>query len=58
MFTYSESTSILKNLTTNWAFSYAFINLSNPSEAERAIAKLSSKMILDRSACLQARAYV
>jgi RNA recognition motif-containing protein len=53
MFTSSESTSILKNPRTNRAYGYAFIDLSNPSEAERAIAELSSKKILDRKVSVQ-----
>lgn len=49
----SESTSILKNLRTNRAYGYAFIDLCDPGEAERAIARLSGKKILGRMVTVQ-----
>jgi RNA recognition motif-containing protein len=51
--TSSEYTSNPKNPRTNRAYGYAFIDLSDPSEAERAIAELSSKKILDRTVSVQ-----
>jgi RNA recognition motif-containing protein len=53
MFNSSESTSIPKNPRTNRAYGYAFIDLSDPSEDERAIAELSGKKILDRKVSVQ-----
>jgi RNA recognition motif-containing protein len=50
---YSESTSIPKNPRTDRPVGYAFVDLSTPSEAERAIAELSGKEILDRKVSVQ-----
>ena len=49
----SESTSIPKNPRTDRPVGYAFVDLSTPSEAERAIAELSGKEILDRKVSVQ-----
>lgn len=49
----SESTSIPKNPRTERPVGYAFVDLSTPSEAERAIAELSGKEILDRKVSVQ-----
>lgn len=51
--TYSESTSIPKNPRTDRPVGYAFVDLSTPSEAERAIAELSGKEILERKVSVQ-----
>ncbi|KAH8802707.1 hypothetical protein F5884DRAFT_480050 [Xylogone sp. PMI_703] len=48
-----ESTSIPKNPRTDRPVGYAFVDLSTPSEAERAIAELSGKEILDRKVSVQ-----
>jgi len=48
-----ESTSIPKNPRTERPVGYAFVDLSTPSEAERAIAELSGKEILDRKVSVQ-----
>jgi len=50
---YSESTSIPKNPRTDRPVGYAFVDLSTPSEAERAIAELSGKEILERKVSVQ-----
>jgi RNA recognition motif-containing protein len=50
---HSESTSIPKNPRTDRPVGYAFVDLSTPSEAERAIAELSGKEILDRKVSVQ-----
>lgn len=50
---FSESTSIPKNPRTDRPVGYAFVDLSTPSEAERAIAELSGKEILDRKVSVQ-----
>src|SRR3979411_431752 len=50
---YSESTSIPKNPRTDRPVGYAFVDLSTPSEAERAIAELSGKEILERNESVQ-----
>lgn len=49
----SESTSIPKNPRTDRPVGYAFVDLSTPSEAERAIAELSGKEILERKVSVQ-----
>jgi len=48
-----ESTSIPKNPRTDRPVGYAFVDLSTPSEAERAIAELSGKEILERKVSVQ-----
>ncbi len=48
-----ESTSIPKNPRTERPVGYAFVDLSTPSEAERAIAELSGKEILERKVSVQ-----
>lgn len=50
---YSESTSIPKNPRTDRPVGYAFVDLSTPSEAERAITELSGKEILERKVSVQ-----
>ncbi len=49
----SESTSIPTNPRTTRPVGYAFVDLSTPSEAERAIAELNGKPILDRKVSVQ-----
>jgi RNA recognition motif-containing protein len=49
----SESTSIPKNPRTDRPVGYAFVDLSTPSEAERAIQELSGKEILERKVSVQ-----
>lgn len=49
----SESTSIPKNPRTDRPVGYAFVDLSTPNEAERAITELSGKEILDRKVSVQ-----
>ncbi|TWU78527.1 hypothetical protein ED733_001291 [Metarhizium rileyi] len=48
-----ESVSIPKNPRTERPVGYAFVDLSTPSEAERAIAELSGKEILERKVSVQ-----
>lgn len=48
-----ESTSIPKNPRTDRPVGYAFVDLSTPSEAERAITELSGKEILERKVSVQ-----
>ncbi|KAL2024023.1 hypothetical protein VTK56DRAFT_258 [Thermocarpiscus australiensis] len=48
-----ESVSIPRNPRTDRPVGYAFVDLSTPSEAERAIAELSGKEILDRKVSVQ-----
>ncbi|KAN0106054.1 RNA-binding domain containing protein [Hyaloscypha variabilis] len=48
-----ESTSIPKNPRTDRPVGYAFVDLSTPSEAERAISELSGKEILERKVSVQ-----
>ncbi|KAG9234519.1 hypothetical protein BJ875DRAFT_461261 [Amylocarpus encephaloides] len=48
-----ESTSIPKNPRTDRPVGYAFVDLSSPGEAERAITELSGKEILDRKVSVQ-----
>lgn len=50
---YSESVSIPKNPRTDRPVGYAFVDLSTPTEAERAIAELSGKEILERKVSVQ-----
>lgn len=49
----SESASIPKNPRTDRPVGYAFVDLSTPTEAERAIAELSGKEILERKVSVQ-----
>ncbi len=49
----SESVSIPKNPRTDRPVGYAFVDLSTPDEAERAIAELSGKEILERKVSVQ-----
>src|SRR3569833_1266465 len=49
----SESVSIPKNPRTDRPVGYAFVDLSTPSEAERAITDLSGKEILERKVSVQ-----
>jgi RNA recognition motif-containing protein len=49
----SESTSIPKNPRTDRPVGYAFVDLSTPSEAQRAIDELSGKEILERKVSVQ-----
>jgi RNA recognition motif-containing protein len=53
VFAPSESTSIPKNPRTDRPVGYAFVDLSTPNEAERAIAELSGKEILERKVSVQ-----
>jgi len=48
-----ESTSIPKNPRTDRPVGYAFVDLSTPSEAERAIKELSGQEILERKVSVQ-----
>ncbi|KAH7117820.1 hypothetical protein B0J11DRAFT_536791 [Dendryphion nanum] len=48
-----ESTTIPTNPRTTRPVGYAFVALSTPSEAERAIAELNGKAILDRKVSIQ-----
>ncbi|AEO66687.1 246a1f97-4788-4964-ad93-84d3863ca161 [Thermothielavioides terrestris] len=48
-----ESVSIPKNPRTDRPVGYAFVDVSTPSEAERAIAELSGKEILERKVSVQ-----
>ena len=48
-----ESVSIPKNPRTDKPVGYAFVDLSTPSEAERAINELSGKEILERKVSVQ-----
>jgi RNA recognition motif-containing protein len=49
----SEGVSIPVNPRTTRPVGYAFVDLSTPSEAERAINELNSKNILDRKVSIQ-----
>lgn len=49
----SETTSIPTNPRTTRPVGYAFVDVSTPSEAERAINDLNSKTILDRKVSVQ-----
>lgn len=48
-----ESVSIPKNPRTDRPVGYAFVDLSTPTEAERAIAELSGKEVLERKVSVQ-----
>ncbi|KAF2232649.1 RNA-binding domain-containing protein [Viridothelium virens] len=48
-----ETTSIPTNPRTTRPVGYAFVDLSTPSEAERAIAELNGKTIMDRKVSVQ-----
>lgn len=50
---HSESTTIPTNPRTSRPVGYAFVALSTPSEAERAIQELNGKAILDRKVSIQ-----
>lgn len=50
---YSESTSIPTNPRTTRPVGYAFVDLSTPNEAERAIQELNGKNVLDRKVSIQ-----
>ena len=50
---HSESVSIPVNPRTERPVGYAFVDLSTPSEAERAISELNGKNILDRKVSIQ-----
>ena len=50
---HSESVSIPKNPRTDRPVGYAFVDLSTPTEAERAIEELSGKEILERKVSVQ-----
>jgi RNA recognition motif-containing protein len=50
---HSETTSIPTNPRTTRPVGYAFVDVSTPSEAERAINELNSKTILDRKVSVQ-----
>ena len=49
----SETTSIPTNPRTTRPVGYAFVDVSTPSEAERAINELSGKTIMDRKVSVQ-----
>lgn len=49
----SETTSIPTNPRTTRPVGYAFVDVSTPSEAERAIQELNGKTILDRKVSVQ-----
>jgi RNA recognition motif-containing protein len=49
----SETTSIPTNPRTTRPVGYAFVDVSTPSEAERAINELNGKTILDRKVSVQ-----
>jgi len=50
---HSETTSIPTNPRTTRPVGYAFVDVSTPSEAERAIQELNGKQILDRKVSVQ-----
>lgn len=50
---YSETTSIPTNPRTTRPVGYAFVDVSTPSEAERAINELNGKTIMDRKVSVQ-----
>lgn len=52
-FSHSETTSIPTNPRTTRPVGYAFVDVSTPSEAERAISELNGKTILDRKVSVQ-----
>ena len=49
----SETASIPTNPRTSRPVGYAFVDLSTPSEAERAIAELNGKTVLERKVSVQ-----
>ena len=49
----SETVSIPLNPRTTRPVGYAFVDVSTPSEAERALSELNGKMILDRKVSVQ-----
>lgn len=49
----SESTSIPTNPRTSRPVGYAFVDLSTPSEAQRAISELSGKEVCERKVSVQ-----
>ena len=51
--TNSETTSIPTNPRTTRPVGYAFVDVSTPSEAERAINELNGKTIMDRKVSVQ-----
>ena len=53
LISYRESTSIPTNPRTTRPVGYAFVDLTTPEEAEKAIADLSGKTILDRKVSVQ-----
>jgi RNA recognition motif-containing protein len=53
MMIHSETTSIPTNPRTTRPVGYAFVDVSTPSEAERAISELNGKTILDRKVSVQ-----
>lgn len=53
MFVSSESTSIPTNPRSGRAVGYAFVDLTTKEEAERAIAELSGKEVLERKVSVQ-----
>ena len=52
-FRHSETTSIPTNPRTTRPVGYAFVDVSTPSEAERAVTELNGKTILDRKVSVQ-----
>lgn len=52
-FIQSETTSIPVNPRTTRPVGYAFVDVSAPSEAERAVTELNGKTILDRKVSVQ-----
>lgn len=50
---HSEAVSIPTNPRTNRPVGYAFVDLSTPTEAERAIAELNGQVILERKVSIQ-----
>lgn len=53
IFLHSETTSIPTNPRTTRPVGYAFVDVSTPTEAERAIENLNGKTILDRKVSVQ-----
>ena len=50
---HSETTSIPTNPRTTRPVGYAFVDVSTPTEAERAISELNGKTIMDRKVSVQ-----
>lgn len=50
---FSESTSIPTHPRTGRAVGYAFVDLTTPEEAQRAIAELSGKEVVERKVSVQ-----